>query len=112
MIKETTKKSVAMAPGRMLYVVSALARLIHPWRNDRHVERILIFKLDHLGDLLIATPSLRAIRARFPKAEIRIVVGDWNTSLLRNNPSVDVVHVYNSDRFCRQPNKPHPFANL
>ncbi|MBC8146346.1 MAG: glycosyltransferase family 9 protein [bacterium] len=112
MIKETTKKSVAMAPGRMLYVVSALAGLIHPWRNRRRVERVLIFKLDHLGDLLIATPALRSIRARFPNAEIRIVVGDWNTALLRNNPSVDRVHVYNSERFCRQPNKPSSFASF
>lgn len=112
MIKETNKKSVAMAPGKMLYIVSALTGLIHRWTERRNVDRVLIFKLDQLGDLLIATPALRSIRARFPHAEIRIVVGEWNTALLESNPSVDVVHVYNSDRFCRLPNKPHAFAHL
>lgn len=101
-----------MAPGRTLYVVSALTSLVHRYREGRKVERILIFKLDHLGDLLIATPALRAIRARFPEAEIRIVVGDWNVSLLRHNRSVDAVHVYNSARFCREQNTSHHFSHL
>ena len=112
MFKALTQKSVAAAPGRWLYIVSALASLVHRWRDRSRVERILIFKLDHLGDLLIATPALRAIRARFPNAEIRIVVGEWNTVLLRDNPSVDAVHVYNSARFCRPPSKPTPFSEL
>ncbi|HVK37215.1 MAG TPA: glycosyltransferase family 9 protein [Candidatus Kapabacteria bacterium] len=112
MTNEKVEKSVANAPGRTLYVASALTSLVHPFREQRKVERILIFKLDHLGDLLIATPALRAIRARFPDAEIRIVVGDWNVALLRHNPSIDAVHVYNSARFCRPPNTTHRFSQL
>jgi ADP-heptose:LPS heptosyltransferase len=112
MTNANTEKSVAVAPGRILYVASALAALVRPFRSDRRVDRILIFKLDHLGDLLIATPALRAIRARFPAAEIRIVVGEWNLALLRGNTSVDAVHVYNSARFCRHPNRPHRFSHL
>ena len=113
MIKETSENQiVSMAPGRTLYIVSALSGMLHRPSGRRAVERILIFKLDHLGDLLIATPALRALRRRYPNAEIRIVVGEWNTALLRNNPSVDAVHVYNSPRFSRPPNTPHTFARV
>jgi heptosyltransferase III len=112
MTTENTKQPVAMAPGRTLYIASALAGVLRRFNARRPVERILIFKLDHLGDLLIATPALRAIRNRFPNAEIRIVVGEWNVALLRGNPSVDKVHVYNSARFSRHPNIPTPFSSL
>jgi ADP-heptose:LPS heptosyltransferase len=112
MTKRTRKDTLAIAPGRTLYVMSALARKLRPFSDRRRVERILIFKLDHLGDLLIATPALRAIRRRFPAAEIRIVVGEWNVALLRGNPSIDRVHVYNSGRFTREPFEPHRFSQL
>ena len=39
---------------------------------------ILVLKLDHLGDFIIGLPSLRLLRAAFPTAFIRLIVGSWN----------------------------------
>ncbi len=69
-------------------------------------QRILIYKPDHLGDVLLATPALRAIRQRYPSAEIRIVVGAWAQQLLQNNPDVDGVIAYNSKKFVRGTTQP------
>ncbi|HEY2131703.1 MAG TPA: glycosyltransferase family 9 protein [Acetobacteraceae bacterium] len=41
-------------------------------------RRILVLKLDHLGDFLIGMPALRALRADFPDAEITLICGSWN----------------------------------
>ena len=37
--------------------------------------RILIWKLSALGDVVLSTPSLRAVRRRYPEAPITLVVG-------------------------------------
>jgi ADP-heptose:LPS heptosyltransferase len=45
--------------------------------------KILVIKLDHLGDFLLAIPALSKLRARYPYASLDIVVGSWNVDLAR-----------------------------
>jgi len=54
-------------------------------------RRILVVKLADLGDLLTATPAIRALRLRFPDAEITALVTPHSASLLANNDAVDHV---------------------
>jgi ADP-heptose:LPS heptosyltransferase len=57
------------------------------------VSAILYIKPDHLGDLLLATPALAALRQRFPAARITAIVGPWSEIVVRRNPDLDVVLV-------------------
>ncbi|MEP6919305.1 MAG: glycosyltransferase family 9 protein, partial [Acidobacteriota bacterium] len=43
--------------------------------------RILLLRLERIGDLLMALPALADIRAFAPSAEIDLVVGSWNRDL-------------------------------
>ncbi len=45
--------------------------------DQSKIERILIFKLCCIGDIVMMTPSIRALRKTFPNAEITIVVNSW-----------------------------------
>ncbi len=54
-------------------------------------HRILVVKLADLGDLLTATPALRALRLRFPAAEITALVTPHSAGLLAENDAVDRV---------------------
>lgn len=96
----------------LLHAFSTLIGAVHGWRSIRQVRRILVYKLDHLGDVLLATPALRAIRRRFPEAEIKIVVGEWSQTVLQNNPNVDEIVVYNSKEFARYPYTAHKLRDL
>lgn len=54
-------------------------------------NRILVVKLSSLGDVIHATPCLKAIRRSFPKAEIVMAVDSRFAPVVRHNPNLDVV---------------------
>ena len=51
-----------------------------------HAEKILILRLSSIGDILLSTPLIRALRRRFPYARIDFVVKSQFAELLRTNP--------------------------
>ena len=54
-----------------------------------NVQRILLIKPDHLGDLLLATPALRWLRQTLPSARITALVGPWSSRIWSGNPDLD-----------------------
>jgi ADP-heptose:LPS heptosyltransferase len=59
------------------------------------VKRILVVRQhDQLGDLLISTPAVRALRLRFPDAFIAVVVRDYTRPMMENNPNIDKLIVF------------------
>src|SRR5437867_2090718 len=51
------------------------------------VRRILVIKLhDQLGDFLLATPALRALRERYPEARLVLVTREFLAPLARRVP--------------------------
>ena len=61
-------------------------------------ERILIFELNWMGDILFSFPFLRALRKAFPGAYLACVVVPRYTELLFHNPWVNYVHALSDDR--------------
>lgn len=55
-------------------------------------KRILLLKLDHFGDLILAAPAIAKLKARYPHASIDIAVGSWNVELAKKFPFFDRVH--------------------
>lgn len=52
-------------------------------------SEILLLKLDHIGDIILTLPALRAIRARFPNTVITLACGSWAIDVLKNENVVD-----------------------
>jgi heptosyltransferase-2 len=62
------------------------------------IERILVLRQhDQLGDFLLSTPVLRALRGHFPKARIGVVVRDYFADVVQENPFVDEVLIVYED---------------
>jgi len=55
------------------------------------VKSIGVFKLKHIGDVLLMTPALRELRERFPNARITAVVHAFAAPMLAGNPHLDEV---------------------
>lgn len=64
-------------------------------------RRILVVKLADLGDLLTATPALRALRLTFPAARIDALVTPGSASLLRGSDAVDQLITFDKSAFDR-----------
>ncbi|MFM9904364.1 MAG: glycosyltransferase family 9 protein [Pyrinomonadaceae bacterium] len=58
------------------------------WKN---VERVLIVKLRSIGDTVLTTPSLIALRRFLPEAQIDILLEDWVAPLLEGHDAIDNV---------------------
>jgi len=58
--------------------------------------RILIRGANWVGDAIMTTPVIRAVRKNFPKAEISILVKPWVAPVFHNNPDVDNVLIYDN----------------
>jgi predicted lipopolysaccharide heptosyltransferase III len=57
------------------------------------MKNILIIKLRYIGDVLLATPALRALRDGFPHARLTVLVNRGTEELLKWNPDVNEVLV-------------------
>lgn len=56
------------------------------------LRKILVIRLDQLGDILLTRPALTALRSLFPEATIDLAVTESAEPLFRDDPAVDRVH--------------------
>lgn len=54
-------------------------------------KSILVIKTCCIGDVLMATPTLAALRQAFPESVISLVVGSWSRAAVEGNPDVDEI---------------------
>ncbi len=64
--------------------------------DPNSVRRILVVKPCCFGDVMMATPALRALGRQFPTATVDVLTTEWCAEALRNNPDVRNVFRYPS----------------
>ena len=102
-------KAHSIRKGIKRTVSGLLARL---WRRRRlsaaevralRPGRILIVRQhNQMGDMVCATPALRAIRRQYPAAEIGLVCAPVNRDVVLHNPDLDRIFVFDK-RACTRP---------
>ncbi|MBI2546210.1 glycosyltransferase family 9 protein [Candidatus Woesearchaeota archaeon] len=65
--------------------------------REQEIKKILVIRIDEIGDVLLTTPVFLALRKRFPEAEIHALVKESTKILLKNNPNVNKILI------CRKP---------
>ncbi|MGD9487504.1 MAG: glycosyltransferase family 9 protein [Calditrichaceae bacterium] len=56
--------------------------------------KILIIRLSSIGDVLLTTPFIRQARIKFPTAQIDFVVKKEFADLIKHNPHINHVHIF------------------
>jgi predicted lipopolysaccharide heptosyltransferase III len=61
------------------------------------MKRILLIRFGSLGDVVLTTPAIRAVREAFPDAYIAMLVGDRSADIVSENPRLDQVISFRRD---------------
>ena len=73
------------------------------------LQRILLVRLDNLGDVLLTTPAFRAVRRALPAAHLSLLAGPAGCKVGRLNPDIDetiLYHAPNEDVYLQLPQDP------
>src|SRR5438477_9851216 len=63
----------------------------NPWHS---VRRVLAIRLDNLGDVLVTSPAIHAMKESLPSAELTLLASSVGAQVARLNPDIDDVIVY------------------
>jgi lipopolysaccharide heptosyltransferase II len=61
-------------------------------------KKILVVKLSALGDVVLISPSVKAIREKFPFASLSILTSPRYKQLCKNCPDIDRIYTYDKDQ--------------
>lgn len=74
-------------------------------------RRILIVRTDRIGDVLLSTPVVRALRDNFPHAYIAMMVSPYAKDIVEGNPYLDEVIIYDKDGKHKSWGRSYKFAH-
>jgi heptosyltransferase-2 len=66
-------------------------------RSRDNFKRILIARTDRIGDVLLSTPVIKALRDRFPQSYIAMMVSPYAKDIVAGNPYLDKVIVLDKE---------------
>lgn len=101
-----TKRLEKLLKKTALHLLRAFSRPDPPLGAIRLLEigRILVVRPDNrIGNLILITPLLQAIRNAFPKAHLTLLTGRSFPALLSGHPALSEILVADQRRFLRNP---------
>lgn len=89
-----------------LFCIDTIGRLTF-WIKRRTLitpKKILLIRLEHIGDVLLSTPAFRSFRELFPDAEIHLLIREFTAPVVQANTNVDRVLQWNAPWLSNSPN--------
>ncbi|MBS4099350.1 MAG: glycosyltransferase family 9 protein [Sulfuricella sp.] len=59
-----------------------------------NAPKILVVRRDNIGDLVCTLPLIAALRCKFPKARLDVLVNSYCAAVMDGNPDIDHLYVY------------------
>ena len=59
--------------------------------------KILVIRLSSIGDIVLTSPVVRCVKEQLPNTEIHFVTKPQYTSIVKSNPYVDKVHIFDEN---------------
>jgi len=90
------------------FVLWTIFHIFTPWKilGKNHLptqsDKILLIRVDYIGDVLLTTHTLKAIRKRFPASHISFLVSSKSREILEGNPYIDNIITYDPPWFFKK----------
>ena len=83
------------ALGEGIFKIINFSRLLPSPRflSQKNIRNILVIRIDRIGDMVLSTPSFRALKETFPDANITLLLKEYTHPLVLNNKSIDNIIV-------------------
>ncbi len=92
MIKDFLKEIYLRIRKILLFPILLLRRV--KILEEGEIKKILFLRHDRIGDMVLSTPALRALKEGIPRARLTVLVSSINRDILLGNPFVDEIIVY------------------
>ena len=103
-LKHTARRVAGVVLWLFCAALALVARLRRRQEYDpARVGRILIIRLDLIGDVLFSVPAIRNTRRRFPQARLDVLVAPNAAPLLAECPYIDSIHTLDAHTLTHLP---------
>jgi heptosyltransferase-2 len=82
---------------RLICLLGKIRFLFKSKKKSENIKKILIIRSGSIGDVLMTTPLIRAIRKKYPKAKISYLVGEWSKEVLKDNKNIDQIITFKDE---------------
>ena len=79
--------------------------------QNQEYKRILLVRTDRIGDVLLSTPAIKALRDSYPHAYIAMMVSPYAKDIVEGNPYLDEVIIYDKDGTHKSWGRSYKFAH-
>ena len=71
--------------------------------NKKKQLRVLVARIDRIGDVVLSTPIPREIKKAYPESFTAVLVKKYTKDIYINNPYVDEIILYDEDNDGKSP---------
>lgn len=98
----------------ILLLIDIIGSVLFFWKRMipikmNKINKVLVIRLDHMGDVLLSTPAIKALKNRMPRARIDMLIRPFTKELVETNKIINKIHTLNPPWFNRESAS---FANL
>ncbi len=90
-IYDSRERMLVGLADRLFGVAAAVAGPFRRRTRPAGPARVLLLRLERIGDLLMTLPAIVDLRRQLPGAEIDLIVGSWNAAIARALPGISRV---------------------
>ncbi len=85
------QKAVDKYAGPLICACLSILRLFSRKKSEREIKKILVVRLWALGETILTLPMIHAIRKKYPKAEISVLVHKRNRDVFEFAKDIDCI---------------------
>jgi len=97
MFKDLLKRIYLRIRSSVLSLFYPLRKVVMPEKEE--LRNILFLRFDRIGDMVLSTPAIRALKEGVPGAKVSVLASSLNKEILLGNPFVDDIMVYANGLF-------------